>query len=373
MNLRVGINLLWLVPGVVGGTEEYAVRLLGGLARHLPDDLDVTLFALPSLADRHPDLITRYPSDLAPAAGRRPPLRVGLESTWLAQRSRRRSLDLLHHWGGTVPLVRTTPALVTVHDLQPLHQPRHFGIVKRSWLAAVLPWSVRTSVRETGLVAAVSRFTGEDLSRRLGTDPAVVRVIPHGVDPITPPGADEVDRVRRRYRLGERWFVHPAVTWPHKNHVMLLRAFAAVAADREVELVLTGAAGPAETDVAAAIEHHGLGARVRRTGRIPRADLDALIAGAVALTFPSRFEGYGAPVLEAMALGCPVVAARATALPEAVGDGGILLDPDDTEQWTRVMLHLMDDQGERRRLITAGHARVDGAGWDRSGAALVDA
>lgn len=367
----IGVNLLWLVPGAVGGSEEYATRLLGGLGGGAGDDIDLTLFVLPSFRGAHPGLADRFRTEVAPLEGRRRPARVAMESTWLAERSRRRRLRFVHHFGGTVPLLRGAPALVTVHDLQPLLLPHNFGPVKRRWLAAVLPWSVRTSRRDTGLVGAVSRYTADELTRHLGTDPSCVRVIPHGVDPRTAPGPADRSLVRSRYRLGERWFLYPAVTWPHKNHMMLVRAFAAVAAvDPDVLLVLTGAAGPAETEVADEIARRGLDDRVRRTGRVPRADLDALMADAVALAFPSSFEGFGAPVLEAMALGCPVVAASAAALPEAVGDAGILVDPDDPEEWAQVMTSLLHDDERRGRLAAAGLARAAGAGWDAAAAAL---
>ncbi|HMQ27854.1 MAG TPA: glycosyltransferase, partial [Acidimicrobiales bacterium] len=110
--------------------------------------------------------------------------------------------------------------------------------------------------------------------------------------------------------------------------------------------------------------------RVRRPGRVPRADLDGLLAPATALLFPSRFEGFGAPVLEAMSRGCPVVAADATALPEVVGDAGILLPPDEPEEWSRVMHELIADPERRRELAAAGRARAALYPWGRSADAL---
>jgi len=369
----IGINLLWLLPGRVGGSEEYATRLLDSLAGRLPDDVDVTLFVLPSFAGAHPRLAERYRTAVAPIGGQSRPLRVASESTWLAVRSRRRHLGVVHHMGGTTPLLQAAPGLVTVHDLQPLLLPHHFGRTKRRWLARTLPRSVRSSLRSTGVVVAVSDHTRNDLIRHLDVEPTRIRVVPHGIGSMSPPGPAEVRRVQGCYRLGDRWFTYPAVTWPHKNHLMLVKAFASVAAvDPGVQLVLTGAPGPAEAEVAGAIARHHLDVRVRRTGRIPRPDLDALIAGSVALVFPSSFEGFGAPVLEAMALGCPVIAASSAALPEAVGDAGLLVDPDDAEQWARTMTHLLHDDEQRRRLASSGSARAATLGWDRGAAALVD-
>jgi glycosyltransferase involved in cell wall biosynthesis len=112
---------------------------------------------------------------------------------------------------------------------------------------------------------------------------------------------------------------------------------------------------------------------VRRVGRVPKADLGVLVAGAVGLTFPSRYEGFGAPVLEAMARGCPVVAADATALPEVVAEAGILVAPDQPEDWARAMRQLLDDPARRAELSRAGLARAAGYGWDRAARAQLDA
>ncbi len=367
---RVGVNLLWLVPGDVGGTEEYAVRLLGALGDARPAGLDLTLFGLPSLAAAHPDLVDRFPTVTAPVDGRRRGVRVAAETSWLAAQVRRRRLDLVHHLGGAVPALRGAPAMVTIHDLQPLLRPAHFTPVQRVWFRAVLPWSVRAA----RVVVAVSDFTAATITEHLGVAPGRLRVVPHGVHPASPVDPAEVDRVRAVYGLGDRWFAFPAVTWAHKNHVLLVRAFGRVAATNPtVSLVLTGGAGPAEAAVLAEIRARGLDGRVRRTGRIPRADLDALLGAAVALTFPSSFEGFGAPVLEAMAVGCPVVAARAAALPEVVGDAGILLSPENPDEWAAAMTDLLTSPDRRHRLADAGRARAATMGWDRSAGALVEA
>jgi alpha-1,3-rhamnosyl/mannosyltransferase len=162
-----------------------------------------------------------------------------------------------------------------------------------------------------------------------------------------------------------------AITWPHKNHPLLVEAFAAVAyADTDVDLVLTGGEASGEGRLRDEIARHRLEGRVRRTGRIPQADLDGLLTGATALTFPSRFEGFGAPVLEAMSRGCPVIAADATALPEVVGDAGILVPADDAAAWSGAMTALLHDDARRSSLAAAGRARVAGFGWDASAAAL---
>lgn len=368
--LKVGVNLLWLVPDDVGGTEEYAVRLLGGIADEASTDLDPTLFVLPGFAAAHPGLAQRFRTVVAPTSGSRRAARIAVETTWLAAQARRRRLDLVHHLGGTVPLLRGAPAMVTIHDLQPLLKPETFSPAKRRYLQAMLPWSVRAARQ----VVAVSRFTADGIVERLRVAPDKVHVVPHGIDlHAVAPTEAEIDAARRRYDVAARWFVFPSVTYPFKNHAFLVRAFASVAAaEPDVSLVLTGRADAAEADLLATIASLGLGGRVVRTGRIPRADVDALIAGAVAVTLPSTFEGFGAPALEAMALGTPLVAARAASLPEVVGDAGLLVDPTLSEEWSRTMTTLLHDPAERDRLAAAGRERAASYGWDRAARAQLE-
>jgi alpha-1,3-rhamnosyl/mannosyltransferase len=150
-----------------------------------------------------------------------------------------------------------------------------------------------------------------------------------------------------------------AITYRHKGHAVLIEAFREVAAAvSDVDLVLSGGVGPFEEDVQRLIERSGLNGRVRRVGRIPRTDVDGLLDGAVALAFPSHYEGFGLPTVEAMARGCPVLAADATALPEVVADAGMLLPPDDASAWRDALFTLLGDEARRAQLVAAGRARV---------------
>jgi glycosyltransferase involved in cell wall biosynthesis len=348
--LRVGVNLLFLVPGVVGGTEPYATRLLHALADAAPPELDVVLFALRPFADAHPDLAARFPVVTAPVDGRNRPLRVLVENTWLAREARRRKLDVMHHVGGRVPYVSPVPAVVTIHDLQPLDHPENFTRVKRAFLGRALP----RSAQRAAVVIAPSDFVRRGIVRSLGVDDTRAAVV-HTPAPL-------VDLARaslpRPATAGDGpYFVYPAITYAHKNHATLLTAFAALVAERpDVRLVLTGGQGPCEDAVRAQIDRLGIGHAVVRTGRLPHDELDALVEHATALVFPSRYEGFGLPVVEAMASGCPVIAADATALPEIVGDAGRLIDPDDAAGWCNAMAEQL--AADRRADGAAGRRRV---------------
>ena len=356
--MRVGCNLLWLVPGTVGGSETAIVSLLREIGDHQPEDIELSLYVLDAFAATYPDLVDRFPTRTVPLTGRLKPLRVAAENTWLASQARRDALDLVHHLHGVLPLMGHSPGVLTVHDLQPFDMPDNFHPVKRAYIQRSIP----RSVRKARLVITPSEFVRRGVIDRFDVAPDRVRAVSWGVE--GPSAAVTVGEVQARYGLPRRWFVNNAVTWPHKNHDMLIRAFATVAAqEHDVMLVLTGGEAQAEQQIRAQINRGGLRGRVRRTGRIRRDDMLAIVRGAVALTFPSRYEGFGLPVLEAMSLGTPVLAGDAASLPEVVDRAGKLLDPDDANAWSDAMLELLHDGDERERLTAAGLQRARAFSW----------
>lgn len=369
MRHRIGANLLWLVPGVVGGSEEYTMRLLTAFAERQSASLDMTLFVNSRLQDVYPRVLAEFETVVAPVSGASKVARVLAESTWLSRAARRREIDLLHHLGGTMPLLRSVPGVVTVHDLQPFAMPEHFSHVKRSYLQIVLPMSVRKARR----VVTLTEFTRRDLHERLGVDLAKIDLVYSGVEPAD--DAMELARlpeVLERYGLvQQRYFLYPAITYPHKNHLVLLDALAQMPeAKKDIQLVLTGGAAQMEQRVHEEAVRLGVVGRVVRTGRIPREDLDVLYRGAAALLFPSRFEGFGLPVLEAMVRGCAVIASDVTSLPEVIGDAGVLVDPQRAKDWSAAMVHVVRDDSHRKDLSALGRARASEFSWHEAAAAL---
>jgi glycosyltransferase involved in cell wall biosynthesis len=350
----VGINLLWLVPGVVGGSEEYATRLLDAVARVDRPDLQIVLFVLEQFPDAHPALAAQFDTVVASSDGANKPRRVLLESTWLPRAAAQRGVALMHHVGGRVPLRTSCPSILTIHDLQPLELPENFSFVKRHFLHRALPRSVARSQ----LVITPSRYVQRRVVERLHVPEARTAVVPAPVreqsSVLRTRATPEVDALLAG---GHPYFVYPAITYTHKNHATLVDAFAQVVAERpDARLVLTGGEGNEEAAVRSRIEQLGITDAVLRTGRIPRGDLDSLIDSATALVFPSFYEGFGVPVLEAMAAGCPVIAADATALPEVVGDAGVLVGPHDVSGWAAAMRDRLD--APRAPLSEAGRARA---------------
>lgn len=371
--VHVGVNLLWLVPGVVGGSEEYTTRLLRAVSEAGPADVRVTLFALASLIDAHPDLAERFDVETIDISGRSKPRRIAAEVTWLSRRARRAQLDVIHHAGGVMaptPGLDGVASVLTIHDLQPLLMPENFSALKRRWLAIMVP----RSAARADLIVTPSDPASQSVIDHLGIDPSRVLTVPHGVEPPRPVSDASIAEVRHRYRIDGPMILYPAITYPHKDHIALIEAFAAVARSRpEVTLVLTGGAGPSERDVVDAIARSGAGSQVRRTGRVPWSDLHTLYAAATAVAVPSRFEGFGAPALEAMAAGVPLVATDATALPWVAGDAALLVAPGDAPGWVDALTALLDDPELVRERGAAGLARSAAFGWNRAAHALLGA
>ena len=350
---RVGVNLLWLVPDEVGGSEQSAVAGLHALRALAPADIELRLFVLTPFLEAHPDLVSAFPTEVLPVSGRSRIVRVAAEATWLARRTR--GLDLVHHAGGTAPLRRAgVPYVVTLHDLQPLERSVTHGPVKRAYLAGVLPRSLRAA----RAVIVPTEFVRASVLARFGLDPAAVVTVPHCVEPDVQPITPS-DVLRARYRLGGPAVLYPAITYPHKNHATLVEAFAEVhRAHPDAQLVLPGGEGACEAALRAQIEGLGLAGCVRRLGRISEADKNGLYRVATVVALPSTYEGFGLPAAEAMAVGVPLVAANTTALPEVVGDGGLLVDPADAPAWAAAITRLLGAPTERAELIERGRARA---------------
>jgi len=367
---RVGVNLLWLVPGEVGGSEEYTVRLLSSLADLGSDEVEVILYVNRLFSSAHPEIVSRFTTVVAPISGSTRVLRVLVESTWLALRSRIDRCVLVHHAGGTMPAIRSVPGVLTLHDLQPLANPERFGLVKGSYIRFIAP----RSLRRAQFVVCLSRFVANDAMDRVGVPVERIRIVPCGVaDPGAAFDSERLRELLKGFDLVDRPFIiYPAITYPHKNHTTLVAAFARIVKQNDdVRLVFTGGAGSSDSVVQSTIEAYGLDSKVIRTGRVAESDLDLLYRTATLMAFPSLYEGFGLPLLEAMSRGCPIVASDAGSLPEVAGDAAELVDPIDVEGWASALGALIDDPARRTVLIRRGFERATQFTWTVSAESLL--
>ncbi|RDI74303.1 Glycosyltransferase [Gaiella occulta] len=305
--MRVALSMLTLVPGAMGGSETYARSLCRALAaRRL---LDVTAF-VPAIArdageGLPTEVVDEYRSGTTAAAKLRGVARA-LASPG-AMRLRYRGIDVVHY-PFTVPLPRLPARVViTLHDVQHLDVPGLFSRAERAYRKVAYD----RAARGADIVVVPTAFVRGRALEKLGLEESRVRVIHHGVDhaQFRPDGSER-----------EPFLLYPARTWPHKNHRRLLEAFALLRRDRpELRLVLTGGGSEALAGPP------GVEAR----GAVPQAELVGLYRRAACLVFPSLYEGFGAPPLEAMACGTPVAASNAASLPEVCGDAAVLFEPDD--------------------------------------------
>ena len=339
-----GISLLTLVPGVVGGSETYARELVRALAR--VGELEYRVFTsslAPDAADGLPAQTVRHYR-----ASRSLPGRLLAMSSAAVSPALRRELELDRldglHFAMTVavPPVREPATVVTLQDLQHELQPQFFSRAERVWRRVVY----RPSVRRARLVIVPTEHVRETAVERLGLEPECLRVIPYGVD-------------HERFRPGagprEPFLLYPANRWPHKNHERLLEAFALVRRDRpDLRLVLTGAG------------HEDQASLVESRGYITRDELAGLYARASALVFPSLYEGFGLPPLEAMASGCPAAVSDAGSLREVCGDAARLFDPTSSEAIAEAVLDVLADP---RPYVERGLERAAEFTWERSASA----
>ena len=350
---RVAITLEQCWHAVPGGTARAALGSVAALQRHT----DLDLIGVSARHRHEPEPSWTPPIPVAPL----PLPRLALYESW--HRLRRPTVeratgpvDVIHATGMAMP-PPSAPIVVTVHDLAFLRDPSQFTRRGVSFFRR----SIDLARRDSRLVICPSRATIDECIAH-GFDASRLRLVPWGVEPAVV-APERIAAVRARLGIAGRYVLWAGTVEPRKNLPVLLTAFDDIA-DRDVTLVLAGPEGWNEQ-----IDAHldRLGRRVLRVGFVDPATLAALQTGAELFVFPSRQEGFGLPVLEAMAQGTAVITSSGTATAEVVGDGGVLVDPDDVVGLRRSIDALLADDAERQRQAHAGLDRASSEfTWERT-------
>jgi glycosyltransferase involved in cell wall biosynthesis len=353
---RIGVNALYLIPGSVGGTEIYLRELLAALAT-VDTVNDYYVFTnMETGADLTPRQANFHWKPQAVHAVSRP-ARILWEQTVLPLEAGRYRLDVMFNPGFTVPLAAPCPSVTTFHDLQHKRYPEYFRWFDLPFWKFLLWAAAHRSAR----LIAVSEATRADLLHFYHRRAARVFVVPHGVNP----EFFTLDRSKLEpYFKLEPYLLCVSTLHVHKNIERLVRAYASK--PRAEKLILAGLRGFRTPEIEALIAELGVGDRVTIPGWLPRVELLRLYARARAFVYPSTFEGFGMPILEAMAAGIPVACSDIAPLREVAGDAALFFDPLDTDALAGALDRIASDQELRKTLALAGPERARPFTWQRT-------
>ena len=286
----------------------------------------------------------------------------------LAREVVRRPPDVLFVPAHVLPFVqpvrRLPPSVVTIHDLGYHHFPQAHTPFQRLYL----PWSTRWNAWAAQAILAVSGATALDLQQQYNTPAAKITVIHEATTGLQSAGAWSAQRVRTHYSLPAHYALYVGTLQPRKNLTRLIRAYHRLGQHHALDwdLVLAGAGGQESDSLQRLVVELGLSHHVHFLGYVAEEALPALYANAHFFCFPSLFEGFGLPILEAQTYGVPVMSANNSSLPEIAGDAAILIDPTDVEAMADAMLQLSQDEALRQQLIAAGHDNVKRFSWQKA-------
>jgi glycosyltransferase involved in cell wall biosynthesis len=338
--VRIGINALYLLPGQVGGTEIYLRHLIAAL------DSLTTPHEIVVFTNRETGRLGRHCVELPIHATSRP-RRILYEQFALPGILRRERIDVVLNPGFTAPLFLGIPQVTVFHDLQHKRHPEYFRWFDLPFWRFFL-WA---AAHRSDCVIAVSEAARADMLTFYHLDPAKVSVVPHGVEP-------EFFQLASRREDGG-YLLWPSTTHPHKNHVRFLHVFARFCVKNErFRLVLTGVRGHSAASVEALVRQLHLENRVELKGWIDRQDLYELFRRATGLVYPTLFEGFGMPVLEAMAAGLPVACSDIEPLKSMTAGAAILFNPNDDNDIERALEALTEG-----RAPAGGPARAAQFTW----------
>jgi glycosyltransferase involved in cell wall biosynthesis len=365
--VRIGVNLLYLIPGVVGGTETYAAGLLRGLAAmNLPDEFLV--FVNRESADWPLPRAGNFTRVVCAVSATNRAARYFFEQFRLPRLLKVHAVELVHSLGYVSPLFPACPSVVTIPDLN----YRAFGRampVHRRWALAFL---VRQSARRSRHVVTISEFSRKQILCAFGVDPRKVTVTLLACDSEAAAPGPAAGEIRARLGIRTPYIIAFSSSSPHKNIPRLLEAFTRAKLRHSFphQLVLVGHP-PSDADLNSVPETSGLDS-VLFTGYLNEISLRTVLAGAELVAVPSIYEGFGLPVLEAMAAHVPVVSSRVASLPEVAGEGALYFDPFSVQDMADKLATLLLDPGLRGALRDKGIENLRRFSWEGTAAQTLE-
>ena len=343
----------------LGGNETYAINLIEALAQ-IDQTNHYTIYvtkppAVDRFANRWPNFTVRLTLPHTPI------VRIPLT---LSRELRRHPVDLLHVQY-TAPPFAPCPIVTTIHDLAYEHLPETFN--RRSWMQMRL--TVRRTARRAAQIITVSEYSRQDIIKTYGIDPELVTVTPeaapHSFARVT--DEDRLSNVRKSYGIERDYILSLCSIQPRKNLVRLIQAYSLLRRSHPEgklpQLVLAGKRAWLDNETMRAAQRDELSADIRFTGYVADEDLNALYSGATCFVYPSYFEGFGLPVLEAMKCGTPVIAGNRTSIPEVAGEAALLFDPFDVNSLVEALTRVVNDSEYRATLSVKGLQRANEFSW----------
>jgi glycosyltransferase involved in cell wall biosynthesis len=360
----IGIDTSRAVLAQRTGTEHYSASLLRALSE-LPEAQERSITLYVNL--RNPQsAICNLQFNLPPAWRVRaipfPRLWTHVRLSWEMLTRPPRTLFVPSH---VVPLWHPRRTVVTIHDLGYLEYPQAHTRLSRLYLHLSTWFSAHAARR----VIAISEATKRDLMKHYKIKPGKITVIYHGRDPIFTPVTDreKTEQTLAKYGLTQPYCIHVGTLQPRKNLGLLVEAWEMLRTrmEKPPQLLLAGKRGWLYESLLQSVQERNLGDLIKFADYVEREDLPALYSAALAMTFPSLYEGFGLPPLEAMSCRAPVLASTASSVPEVVGDAGLLLDPNDASIWADAVERVMQDVSLREELSRKGLARAEQFTWER--------
>lgn len=370
--MRIGINALFMIPGQHGGTETYLRNLVESLSK-VDTSNEYILFSNSENAgsfDLKHARLTEVPCKVS--ANFRP-LRVLWEQAVLPLLVRKHRIDVLHSPAYTTPLLAQCASVVTIHDLLYLHYPESCKRGQLFFFKHFVPLSARTADK----VLAVSYSTKRDLEEFLGVSPDQIVVIHEAPDDRFQTGLRQRAEatIKSKYGISPGFVLSMSTFNPNKNLPGLLKAISLLRKKYSVttRLAMVGMQLKYRGEIERIIDELGIRDSVHLLGYVPDDDVPLFYSLADVLVFPSFFEGFGLPPLEAMACGCPVVCADTSSLPEVVGDAAILCDPHNIDEMAEAVYRVLTDRELRDTLVKKGFDRAEQFSWEKAAAETIRA